>query len=117
MIYSQVNYLGCFLPFDKQTISHWEEMIHKFESGNLNVSVKRCYLPVAEGGLGLVPVNVHLDAQRCRWVLLCKDNIDSDWKLLLNKFLVTSIYRYFIPDQNTDDINIALKCVMDAFET
>jgi hypothetical protein len=85
MLYSQVNFLGCFLPFEKQTILQWEEMIRKFVSGNLNVSAKRCYLPAAEGGLGLVLVNVHLDAQRCRWVLLCKDNIDSDWKLHLNK--------------------------------
>jgi hypothetical protein len=117
MLYSQVNYLGCFLPFEKQTISHWEDIIRKFVSGNLNVSAKRCYLPAAEGGLGLVPVNVHLNAQRCRWVLLCKDNIDSDWKLHLNKFMVTSAYRYFIPEQNRDEIDIALHCVLDAFDS
>jgi hypothetical protein len=82
MLYSQINYLGCFLPMPENILQSISHQISSFVRGNLNIAEKRIYLPVEEGGLGLFPVSDYLDAQRCAWIKRCTD-FSEPWKLVL----------------------------------
>jgi len=42
-LYSQINYLGCFLPLDSRTISDIEYEIESFVGGNLRIAKNRFY--------------------------------------------------------------------------
>ena len=53
MMYSQINYLGCFLPLTIGEIQTLSLMIKDFVKGNLKISRKRLLLSREEGGLGL----------------------------------------------------------------
>ena len=53
MLYSQVNYLGSFLPFTKEQIQEFSTTIENFVNGNLQISKQRLYTSIKNGGLGL----------------------------------------------------------------
>ena len=79
MMYSQINYLGCILPFDIMETQQLSLLIENFVRGNLNVSRKRLFLSVEEGGLGLFKLADFLDALRCSWVKRAQ-SLDDHWK-------------------------------------
>jgi hypothetical protein len=68
LMYSQINYLGCFLTFPEGFITSIDDSITSFVKGKLNVAKKRLYKPVKEGGLGLFKIPNFLHAQRCAWI-------------------------------------------------
>ena len=82
MMYSQINYLGCFLPLSIVETQRLSIMIEDFVKGNLNISRKRIITPCKEGGLGLFNLRNFLDAQRCSWVKRAQ-NLDDNWKRIL----------------------------------
>ena len=82
MMYSQINYLGCFLPLSIIEIQRLSIMIEDFVKGNLNISRKRLLQTTEEGGLGLFNLRDFLDAQRCSWVKRAQ-NLDDNWKRCL----------------------------------
>jgi len=85
MLYSQINYLGCFLPFDSRQCTAIENIIGEFVSGNLKIARKRWVMDRDKGGLGLFNVEDYLDAQRCNWFKLLQEgeNCDEQWKRTL----------------------------------
>jgi hypothetical protein len=82
MLYSQVNYLGCFLTIPEQFLTRISDMISKFVCGNLSIAEKRLYLPASMGGLGLFELKTFLAAQRCSWIQRALD-LNEKWKLTL----------------------------------
>jgi hypothetical protein len=94
MLYSQTNYLGAFLNFGNHFYDLWDDAIHKFVSGNLNISKKRTFLPIELGGLGLFQIKEFLSSQKCRWVLLANLNIDAGWKLHLKNCTIQNMLRF-----------------------
>jgi hypothetical protein len=79
LLYSQINYLGCFLPVPEATISDWDKLITDFVKGKLNIAKKRLYLSPSDGGLGLFNISDFLDAQRCTWIRRSAD-LSEPWK-------------------------------------
>ncbi len=82
MMYSQINYLGCFLQIPGRVIDTYSEVIEKFVSGKLNISKSKITKPIEMGGLGLFELGTFLDAQKIAWVKRAK-NLDDWWKILL----------------------------------
>jgi hypothetical protein len=68
MLYSQINYLGCFLPMSNNDLNGYSQIIEKFFVGKLNVARNRIIKPIEMGGLGLFELKTFLDAQRIAWV-------------------------------------------------
>jgi hypothetical protein len=66
-MYSQLNYLGCFLPMERIRISNIENLIEGYVRGPLNISKARMTLPREEGGVGLFSVELFLAGQICTW--------------------------------------------------
>jgi hypothetical protein len=93
MLYSQLNYLGCFLPFSKEITTNWEKMIFNYVAGNLKIGQQRVFSPVSMGGLGLFRIEDFLDAQKIRWTLYCYNNIDADWKSIIHKTSIQNVFR------------------------
>jgi hypothetical protein len=79
MLYSQLNYLGCFLPLGDEIVQNWSHLIEKYVMGPLNIAKSRRYLSRKEGGLGLFDIKTFLGSQKCNWVKRAK-NLDDYWK-------------------------------------
>jgi hypothetical protein len=82
MLYSQINYLGCFLPLPHETLITIEDLIVNFVKGPINIARKRVFLPVENGGLGLFPVRDFIDAQKCTWIKRSTD-YSEPWKVII----------------------------------
>ena len=80
MLYSQVNYLGSFLPFTKEQINEFSIPIENFVNGNLRISKQRLYTSIKNGGLGLTKMGDFLNFQKCGWTSLIK-SYDEKWKI------------------------------------
>jgi hypothetical protein len=91
MLYSQINYLGCFLPVSNQFITNYENIIERFVCGKMSVSKARIYKPVCMGGLGLFRIANFLDAQRVSWVRRSQI-IDDRWKISLYSCSYGSVF-------------------------
>jgi hypothetical protein len=83
-MYSQLNYIGCFLPMEMDRISNIENLIENYVKGPLNISKARMTLPREEGGVGLFPVELFLAGQICTWAKRAQ-SLDDHWKLRLYK--------------------------------
>ncbi len=81
-MYSQINYLGCFLPMDNNYLTILETIIENYVKGNLNISKERMSLSREDGGLGLFSLRQFLMGQCCAWAKRAQ-NLDDNWKLRL----------------------------------
>ncbi len=82
MLYSQINYLGCFLPIPRQLIIDWDKLITDFVKGKLNIAWNRLFKSPEDGGIGLFDITDFLDAQKCTWIRRGTD-LTEPWKVLL----------------------------------
>jgi hypothetical protein len=83
MLYSQINYLGCFLEIPPHYMKRMSDLITNFVCGELNIASKRLFLPVTMGGLGLFELDPFLSAQKCSWIQRAGD-LNDKWKLILH---------------------------------
>ncbi len=67
LMYSQLNYLGCFLPIDDIQLTSIENKIEDYVKGPLNIAKERMTLTREEGGLGLFSLSRFLGSQTCTW--------------------------------------------------
>jgi hypothetical protein len=91
MMYSQINYLGCFLHIPTRVIESYSSIIEKFVSGKLNISKSRITKPIEMGGLGMFELETFLEAQKIAWVKRAK-NLDDWWKILLYSKSYGTVY-------------------------
>ena len=99
MLYSQINYTGCFIPFSPEQLSDFSLIIENFVKGGLNIAKKRIFSGINFGGLGLAELGTFLKAQKCTWFKLALD-LDDYWKNLLfiksNGQILNSRKKWFI---------------------
>jgi hypothetical protein len=94
MLYSQINYLGCFLPFTAEDFGSWENLIHEYTVGNLKFGKKKTFQQIETGGLGLFDIRKFLQAQKLRWVISASKNLDAGWKVTLAKCAIGNLFRF-----------------------
>ncbi len=82
MLYSQINYLGCFLPIPENVLDMYNNVINRFVSGKFNIAKIRFSRDVEMGGLGLFDLKNFLDAQKIAWVKRSR-TLDDWWKISL----------------------------------
>ncbi len=78
-MYSQLNYIGCFLPIEQTWIDLFENLVENYVKGTLNISKERMTLQREEGGLGLFSISNFLGSQACTWAKRAQ-NLDDHWK-------------------------------------
>ena len=83
MLYSQVNYLGSFLPFSREQITSFESLVAKFVQGKEKIAYNRIFTPISNGGLGLTGMQTFLNYQKCSWFKLAL-NCNEHWKRCLH---------------------------------
>jgi len=81
-MYSQLNYLGCFLPIDHIRLTNIENKIEEYVKGPLNIAKERMTLRREEGGLGLFSLSRFLGSQACTWAKRAQ-SLDDNWKIRL----------------------------------
>ena len=114
MMYSQINYLGCILPFDAIQIQHLSILIEDFFRGNLNISRKRMVMTCEEGGLGLFNLGHFLDAQRCAWIKRA-NSLDDYWKRALYNKSYGSVTNVRAEHFNREE-TLILHCIALSYE-
>ena len=67
-LYSQINYLGCFMPFPLNSLNGISALIEGFVKGKLKIARNRLYQHLSEGGVGIFNLTDFLGAQCCSWV-------------------------------------------------
>jgi hypothetical protein len=82
MLYSQINYLGCFLEFPTELMDNISDLIESYVSGNLRIAKKRLYTSPKNGGIGLFEIETYLKSQRVAWIARSL-NLDEIWKIKL----------------------------------
>ncbi len=105
MLYSQINYLGCFLPLPQETLIMIEDLIVNFVKGPINIARKRVFLPVENGGLGLFPVRDFIDAQKCTWIKRSTD-YSEPWKVIIYVSNFGNIFNCKYKNVNKDEFPI-----------
>jgi hypothetical protein len=114
MMYSQLNYLGCFLPLPKIYADRISTLIEDFVTGNIQIAKKRLYLSPENGGLGLFEINDFLDSQKVSWVPRA-NSLDEIWKIRL--FLAGEGNVYNIRSSFIDPLlNPILNTIAKAYE-
>jgi hypothetical protein len=78
-MYSQLNYIGCFLPIEQEWVDLFENLVENYVKGPLNISKERMTLQREEGGLGLFSIANFLGSQACTWAKRAQ-NLDDHWK-------------------------------------
>jgi hypothetical protein len=115
-MYSQLNYLGCFLPMERIRINNIENLIEGYVRGPLNISKARMTLPREEGGVGLFAVDTFLAGQVCSWGKRAQ-SLDDHWKLRLYKNSLGSTLnlraKFF--DSNAEPILYNIASKVEAF--
>ncbi len=109
-MYSQLNYIGCFLPIETDRLTSIENKIEAFVRGPLNISKERMTLSREEGGLGLFSLKTFLGGQVCAWAKRAQ-NLDDNWKLRLLRGSLGNVLnlreRYFKKNEEPILHNIA----------
>jgi hypothetical protein len=106
MLYSQINYLGSFLPIPDNMLENYNTVIFTFVSGKLNLAKNRFSRDIEMGGLGLFDLKNFLDAQKIAWVKRSK-SLD-DWR----KISLYSKSYGTVFNVRSDDINAQyLPCI------
>ena len=105
MLYSQICYLGCFLPFPEANIKSLENLITGYVSGNLRIGKKRFFSSPESGGLGLFELKTFLDSLKCAWVKRASD-LNEIWKIKLYNKSLGSVFniRHSRYDVNSEPI-------------
>jgi hypothetical protein len=101
MLYSQLNYLGCFITIPENYMATYDNMIVRFVSGNLNITKKRMYRSPEDGGLGLFVLNDFLDSQKCAWIKR-SIGLDETWKIILYLYNYGNVF-------NSKSVNIDVR--------
>jgi hypothetical protein len=109
-MYSQITYLGCILPINKNACTGISQIIEDFVNGPLRISKKRIFQKRAEGGLESIEIHDFLNSQNCVWVKRAAD-LSDNWKLRLYRGSYGNIFnlRANAFDRNTEPLlhNIA----------
>ncbi len=117
-MYSQLNYIGCFLPIEQFWIDLFENLVENYVKGPLNISKERMALQREEGGLGLFSISNFLGSQACTWAK-CAQNLDDHWKQrMLIKSLGSTLNlraKFFNREEESILYNIALHMERMAF--
>jgi hypothetical protein len=101
MMYSQINYLGCFLHLPERVIESYSSIIERYVSGKLNIAKNRLTESIEMGGLGLFDLTTFLDAQRVAWVKRAK-SLDDWWKLSLYSRSMGDVFNVRSKDFNME---------------
>jgi Reverse transcriptase (RNA-dependent DNA polymerase) len=113
MLYSQINYLGCFLDFSENSIQLWETIIGNFVSANLRISARRIFLATEKGGLGLPGLKNFLESLKCAWVARARSSTDASWKEVFRKISTVTFFTQNLHFVNR--VDGCLRAISNAF--
>ncbi len=80
LLIPQINYLGCFLTPNSETLRNIQRTMDNFVLNNLNIGTDRRYLPAEQGGLGLFCLDTFLNAQKCSWIQRSISRPIDNWR-------------------------------------
>jgi hypothetical protein len=111
LLLSQVTFHGTVLDPTAAQLNEINQIIEGFVTYKTVISRERIYLPVKEGGLGMINIESFLAAQKCAWLRRCFVKINDAWRwdFLRSSNYSLSTVRLESFDRNTNPIlwNIA----------
>jgi hypothetical protein len=90
LILPHINFIGSILTPSEEWFRNMECNLEKFVLGQDTFAKKRIYLPVTNGGLGLVNIRSMVTAIQCTWIKKALMSTNDMWKtelkILTNNF-------------------------------
>jgi len=77
---SQIGYLGCIITPTEAQFKALQKELDEFCLGPLRIAKKKLYLPVNEGGLGLINLKDYITALQCSWVKRVTQHWCDNWR-------------------------------------
>ena len=90
-LFSQINSLGCFLPFPKNSLNGISTVIESFIKGKLKISTARLYQQKQDGGLEIFNLSDFLSSQSVAWVKRAASGSEF-WKTVLKNAGFGNVY-------------------------
>jgi hypothetical protein len=79
-ILSQINYLGCIITPIEDDLCWMQNSFDSFCTGNLRIGKEKLYLPLGDGGLGLINIKNALIAQQAIWFKRAAKSTRDNWR-------------------------------------
>ncbi len=83
LLVSLINYLGCFMMPEGNTLNSIQKSIDDYIIDKLRVARNRLYLHVDAGGVGCFKLDEFLTAQQCVWVIRAARSCRDNWRVNL----------------------------------
>jgi len=77
---SLIGYLGCIITPLPGQISRLQAAMDNFCLGPLKIAKKKLYIPVHEGGLGLINIKEYIIALQCSWIKRVTQHWNDTWR-------------------------------------
>jgi hypothetical protein len=82
---SQIGYLGSIITPSEGQLRLMQETLDRYCLGTMNTAKKKRYIPVTEGGLGLINVKDYIISLQCAWVKRVTQHWGDMWRYDLKK--------------------------------
>jgi exonuclease III len=92
LLISQLGYVGSILMPDDDTLLQLQNLINNFVLGNIRLSKDRLYLPVEEGGGGLINLKHFLIGLHSTWVHKAQISTRDVWRVTLRDLSAGNCY-------------------------
>jgi hypothetical protein len=77
---SQIGYLGCIITPTEAQFKALQKELDDFCLGTLRIAKKKLYLPVSEGGLGLIYLKDYVASLQCSWIKRVTQHWCDNWR-------------------------------------
>jgi hypothetical protein len=80
LLLPQINYVATIITPNEAILSQLEQTMERFVIKGLNMSSKKCYLPVEKGGLGMFRLTDFIAGLQCSWIKRCHNSCNDNWR-------------------------------------
>jgi hypothetical protein len=80
LLLSQVTYFASILVPPDHVVERSNNAMETFVAGGLNIGKSKLYMPINEGGVGMLDLRDFITALQCSWIKRCHGYIIDNWR-------------------------------------
>jgi hypothetical protein len=80
LLLPQINYVATIITPSDAILAQIEQTMERFITKGLNISSRKCYMPVEKGGLGMFKLCDFIAGLQCSWIKRCHNLCNNNWR-------------------------------------
>jgi hypothetical protein len=80
LLLPQINYIASIITPSDAILAQLELAMEKFVTKGLNISSRKCSMPVDKGGLGMFKLGEFIAGLQCSWIKRFYNSINDNWR-------------------------------------